>query len=680
MSKSTSKSATASDHERAARLRTEIQHHNYRYYVLDDPEISDAEYDRLLRELQDLEEQHPELVIPESPTQRVGATPLDSFAEVEHAVPMLSLDNGFSEEDIREFDRRVRDRLENPASIEYFCEPKLDGLAVSIRYEDGKLVRAATRGDGRTGEDVTQNVRTIESVPLQLQGDDWPPVLEARGEVFMSHAGFEKLNERAREEGSKTFVNPRNAAAGSLRQLDPKISASRPLEIWFYGVGEVNGNLPNRHSEILQTLKSWGLRINPEVGLVSGVDGCLDFYSRMQEQRASLKYDIDGVVYKVDRLDQQRELGFVSRAPRWAIAHKFPAQEETTVLKDVDFQVGRTGALTPVARLDPVFVGGVTVSNATLHNMDEISRLGVKIGDTVIVRRAGDVIPEVVKVVESRRPKHAREISLPAACPVCGSDVVREEGEAVARCTGGLVCAAQRKEALKHFASRKAMDIDGLGDKLIEQFVEADLLHNPADIFHLHAHREALAEWEGLGEKSVQKLMEAIEKSKQTTLPRFLFALGIREVGESTARQLAQYFGSLEKLLEASKETLQEVPDVGPVVAARIRDFVSEPHNHKVIEDLRAAGVHWPDLEGRGDGPRPFEGMTFVLTGTLDSMTRDEAKERIMTLGGKVTGSVSKKTTYVVAGESPGSKRDKAESLGVEILEEAELLKLLEQH
>ncbi|MDX1443178.1 MAG: NAD-dependent DNA ligase LigA [Gammaproteobacteria bacterium] len=667
------------DKQRIEELRAEIRHHDVQYYVKDDPEIPDAEYDRLMDELESLEKEHPELVTPDSPTQRVGGKPLDKFDEVKHAVPMLSLGNAFEQENVEDFDRRAREKLEVEGAIDYSCEPKLDGLAISLRYEKGKLVQAATRGDGETGEDVTSNARTIKSIPMTLSGQGWPDVLEVRGEVFMSHEGFEKLNDRAREKGDKTFVNPRNAAAGSLRQLDPKITAERPLDIYCYGIGEISGEpFAERHSEILERLKTWGLRINPEIRTVQGVKGCLDYYGDMQERRARLDYDIDGVVYKVDRLDQQRELGFVSRAPRWAIAHKFPAQEETTVLNDVDFQVGRTGALTPVARLEPVFVGGVTVSNATLHNMDEIERLDVKVGDTVIVRRAGDVIPEIVQVVKKRRPGNAKDIQLPKTCPVCDSDVVREEGEAVARCTGGLVCAAQRKEQLKHFASRKALDIEGLGDKLMEQLVEADLVHSPAEIFTLEKHRDELVEWEGFGEKSVDKLLQSIDNSKETTLPRFLFGLGIREVGEATALQLAQHFGTLDKIMQADADRLQEVPDIGPKVAQRIVDFFDEDHNRDVIKALRGNGVHWEDMEGISEGPKPLDGKTIVLTGTLSSMTRDEAKAKLQALGAKVTGSVSKKTDYLVAGEEAGSKLDKAEKLGVEILDENGLGKLLE--
>ena len=667
---------TAAQH--IQKLRHTIRRHNHLYYVLDNPEIPDAEYDRLMQELKALEAEHPELVTPDSPTQRVGATASSTFTPVRHAVPMLSLDNAFSEDDVCDFDRRARDRLEDIESLDYTCEPKLDGLAVSLRYENGVLVRAATRGDGTTGEDVTANVRTIQSVPLRLQGKGWPDVLEVRGEVFMSHAGFEKLNREAAARGEKTFVNPRNAAAGSLRQLNAKVSAQRPLEIYFYGVGDVQGGkLPDRHGKTFEKLREWGLRTNREIETVSGIDGCLRYHEKMLAKRGSLGYDIDGVVYKVDRLDQQRELGFVSRAPRWAIAHKFPAQEEMTLLRDVEFQVGRTGAITPVARLEPVFVGGVTVSNATLHNMDEIARLDVKIGDTVIIRRAGDVIPEIVQVVEKKRPKDAKAIRMPRKCPVCKSDVMREEGEAVARCTGGLYCSAQRRESLKHFASRRAMDIDGLGDKLIELFVDMELLHSAADIYRLHQHRDVLLELPGFGEKSVDNLLDAIDKSKNTTLPRFLYALGIREVGEATSQTLARHFGELEALQSASEEVLQSVPDVGPKVAKRIHEFFDEKHNQEVIRDLRSAGVRWESMQGASSGPKPLEGKVFVLTGSLESMTRDDAKDRITMLGGKVTGSVSKKTDYVVVGAEAGSKLAKAEALGVATLDEKAFLTLL---
>jgi len=657
-------------------LRREIREHNYRYYVLDDPSVPDAEYDRLMRELEALEAGHPELVTPDSPTQRVGAEPADRFGEVRHAIPMLSLANAFSEDDLNAFYKRIRDRLGTEDDIEFAAEPKLDGLAVSLLYEDGKLVRGATRGDGVTGEDITQNIRTIKTIPLALHGGDWPRVLEVRGEVYMPRKGFEALNARARERGEKTFVNPRNAAAGSLRQLDPRITAERPLAMFCYGVGKVEGAaLPDRQSTILERLQDWGLRVCPERDVVTGPAGCLDYYRRIGAQRDRLPYEIDGVVYKVNRLDLQEDLGFVSRAPRWAIAHKFPAQEEITLLRDVEFQVGRTGALTPVARLEPVFVGGVTVSNATLHNMDEIERKDVHIGDTVIVRRAGDVIPEVVGVVVERRPKDARPVLLPAVCPVCGSEVVRAEGEAVARCSGGLYCAAQRKEAIKHYASRRAMDIEGLGDKLVDQLVEAGLVDHVDDLYRLTPAQ--VASLERMGEKSAQNLIEAIDRSRQTTLERFIFALGIREVGEATARALALHFGDLAPLMQADEEALQRVPDVGPIVARHVVSFFHQPHNREVIDRLLAAGIEWEAIEVTPAGEQPLAGRTYVLTGTLESMTRDEAKARLMALGAKVSGSVSKKTTAVIAGAEAGSKLAKAEALGVEVLSEEDLKALL---
>jgi DNA ligase (NAD+) len=659
-------------------LRGQIAHHNYRYYVLDDPEIPDAEYDRLFRELQALERQYPDLVTPDSPTQRVGAEPLKGFAEVRHEIPMLSLGNVFSEEELADFDRRVCDGL-GVEEVEYSAEPKLDGLAISIRYENGMLVRAATRGDGATGEDVTQNVRTIEAVPLKLYGEGWPRVLEVRGEVYIARAGFEALNARRREKDEKSFANPRNAAAGSLRQLDSRITATRPLTMYCYGVGVVEGaELPKTHSDIMANLKGWGLRVCPEIRVVRGVQGCLNYFNDIGSRRDKLSYDIDGVVYKVNRLAQQSELGFVSRAPRWATAHKFPAQEEMTVLNDVEWQVGRTGALTPVARLEPVHVAGVMVSNATLHNPDEIARKDVRIGDTVIVRRAGDVIPEVVGVVESRRPEGAQVIGTPGHCPVCGSEVLRDEGEAVPRCTGGLYCSAQRKNAIKHFASRKAMDIDGLGDKLVEQLVDAGLIEDVADLFTLTPGQ--LTGLERMGEKSAANLVAALDKSRHSTLERFLFALGIREVGESTARTLANHFGTLEKIELASEEQLLEVEDVGPIVAHHIHTFFRQPHNREVIDKLITAGVNWPDVEIMEAGEQALLGQTFVLTGTLGTMSRDEAKAKLQALGAKVSGSVSKKTSVVVAGEAAGSKLSKAEQLGVEVWSEERLLSLLQKH
>lgn len=664
------------EQQRAAALREQINYHNYRYYVLDNPEIPDAEYDRLLRELEALEAEYPDLVTPDSPTQRVGAAPLKAFSEVRHEVPMLSLSNAFSEEELQAFDRRARERLDLE-QVTYAAEPKLDGLAISLLYEHGVLVRGATRGDGTTGEDVTQNVRTIDSVPLRLLGKGYPARLEVRGEVILSKRSFAGLNRRQEQHGEKTFANPRNAAAGSLRQLDSRVTASRPLEMYCYGVGLAEaGSLPDRHSEILEQFGDWGLRVSPEIKVVKGWEGCNDYYQSMLARRDQLPYEVDGVVYKVDRIAQQETLGYVSRAPRWALAHKFPAQEEMTTLLAIDVQVGRTGAVTPVARLEPVSVGGVTVTNATLHNQDEIERKDVRIGDTVIVRRAGDVIPEVVSVVTSRRPKHARKFKMPEKCPVCGSDVVRLEGEAVARCTGGLYCAAQRREAIRHFASRRAMDIDGLGEKLIEQMDEKGLIRDIADLYSLTL--EQIAGLERMGEKSARNLLDALENSKSTSLPRFIYALGIRLVGEATAQALAAHFGDLDPLQKASTEELQQVADVGPVVAESVYRFFREKHNQEVIRKLRN-NVRWEPVETKPGRTRPLAGKTFVLTGALSSMTRDEAGDRLQALGAKVTGSVSGKTDYVVVGEEPGSKADKARGLGVEMLDEDAFLELLEK-
>jgi DNA ligase (NAD+) len=658
-------------------LRRQIEAHNYAYHVLDSPTVPDAEYDRLMRRLQEIEAAHPELVTADSPTQRVGATKLEGFREVRHARPMLSLDNVFNDEELEAFDKRTRDRLgAGDTSIErvtYWAEPKLDGAAISLRYEDGELVFGATRGDGTTGEDVTHNIRTIRSIPLRLRGKKLPAVFEARGEVFMPRAGFAELNKRALERGEKTFVNPRNAAAGSLRQLDPRLAASRPLDAFFYALGEVSDDVVRsvkEQSAIVDLLRKLGLRTCPEASLVEGVTGCLEYYGRIGHQRAALPYDIDGVVYKVNKLEWQRELGFVSRAPRWAVAHKFPAQEEMTVVRGVEFQVGRTGALTPVARLEPVFVGGVTVSNATLHNMDEVERKDVRTGDTVIVRRAGDVIPEIVAVVLDRRPADARAVALPPKCPICGSDVERGEGEAIARCIGGLFCPAQRKEAIRHFASRRALNIEGFGEKVVDQLVEAEIVKTPADLYALTA--EQLAELERLGEKSGQKLVAAVEKSKDTTYARFLYGLGIGNVGEATALALANEFGTLEELLDADEERLQQVQDIGPIVATAIHAFFHEPHNVEVIRALLAAGIHWPVAPPRSR-ELPLLGKTFVITGSLQSMTRDEAKARLQALGAKVSGSVSKKTTALIVGSEPGSKLQTAESLNVEVWSEEQL-------
>ena len=660
---------------RIAELREQVRRHDYRYYVLDDPEISDARYDALLRELRELEAAHPELVTPDSPTQRVGGEASGTFGEVVHAVPMLSLENAFSEQDVLDFDRRVRDRLDTEA-VDYSAEPKLDGLAISLRYEAGRLTQAATRGDGTRGEDVTANVRTIRSVPLTLRGDV-PRLLEVRGEVFMSRRAFEQLNRRAADNGEKTFVNPRNAAAGSLRQLDPKVTEHRALDVFFYGVGATEGwTMPRRHSELLAAMRELGLRTCPEIMVVAGVAGCIEYYEAMGRRRNALGYEIDGVVYKVDRLDWQRDLGFVSRAPRWAVAHKFPAQEETTVVRDVEFQVGRTGALTPVARLEPVFVGGVTVSNVTLHNMDELARKDVRIGDTVVVRRAGDVIPEVVRVIPDLRPADARSVELPARCPVCGSHVTRAEGEAVARCSGGLVCRAQRREALRHFASRRAMDIEGLGDKLVEQLVDAGRVETPADLYSLTA--DELAGLERMGAKSAANLVEALERSKRTTLARFLFALGIRDVGESTALALANHFGGLDAIAGASADEIQQVRDVGPVVAAHVRDFFAEKRNRAVLAALQERGVSWPEgTPVRSVASGPLSGETLVITGTLASMTRDQARDAARAAGATVTDSVSRKTTLLVAGTEAGSKLRKAQELGVTVIDEDEFKRRL---
>jgi len=662
---------------RARFLRDEIERHNYLYYVLDAPEIPDAEYDKLFRELERLEAQYPELVTPDSPTRRVGAAPLSDFSQITHRVPMLSLNNAFEDEEVAAFDRRVRESL-GVESVEYAVEPKFDGLAISLAYENGVLVQGATRGDGYAGEDVTVNLRTIKAIPLRLHAENPPRLLEVRGEVLILKSDFDKLNRQQRDKGEKEFANPRNAAAGSLRQLDPRITASRPLTFFAYGVGSVDGMaLPQSQSSVMDFLATLRVPVCRERRVVRGIDGLLDYYRMIGARRESLPYDIDGVVYKVNDLGWQEQLGFVSRAPRFAVAHKFPAQEALTEVEGIEVQVGRTGALTPVARLKPVFVGGVTVTNATLHNEDEVRRKDVRIGDTVIVRRAGDVIPEVVSVVKEKRPADAREFTMPTLCPVCGSHVIRLPGEAAARCSGGLFCPAQRKQAILHFAGRRAMDIEGMGDKLVEQLVDKELIRTPADIYKLSMN--ALANLERMAEKSAANVLAAIEASKKTTLPRFIFALGIRNVGEATAKDLARYFGGLDALMAADEAALQQVPDVGPVVAQSIAQFFAEPHNREVIERLRGAGVCWEESER---APRPTEsaisGKTFVLTGTLPSLTRDEAKERIETLGGKVSGSVSKKTDFVVAGAEAGSKLAKAQELGVAILDEAGLMALLE--
>ena len=655
-------------------LRHDLRRYEYEYHVLDNPTIPDAEYDRLFHQLKALEAAHPELITADSPTQRVGAKPLSGFAQIRHEIPMLSLDNAFSDEEFYAFVKRIEDRLIRlPEPLTFCCEPKLDGLAVSILYVNGVLTQAATRGDGTTGEDITANIRTIRNIPLQLLMDNPPARLEVRGEVFMPHAGFERLNQLALEKGEKTFANPRNAAAGSLRQLDPKITSKRPLVLNAYGIGIAEGvDLPNTHYDRLQWLKSIGIPVNPEIRLCNGTDEVLDFYRDIQNKRSSLGYDIDGTVLKINDIALQEKLGFISKAPRWAIAYKFPAQEELTRLNDVEFQVGRTGAITPVAKLEPVFVAGVTVSNATLHNGDEIERLDIAIGDTVVIRRAGDVIPQIIGVLHDRRPADARPIIFPKTCPVCDSAIVRIEGEAVARCTGGLFCAAQRKEALKHFVSRKAMDIDGVGGKLIEQLVDRELVHTPADLFKLDL--TTLTRLERMGTKSAENALASLEKAKNTTLARFIFALGIREVGEATALNLANHFKTLEALQNADLEALQQVPDVGEVVANRILAFWHEPHNVAVVNDLIAQGVHWETVETKEVTENRFKGKTVVLTGTLTQMGRNEAKALLQDMGAKVSGSVSAKTDFVIAGDAAGSKLTKAQELGVTVLTEEEFL------
>ncbi|WP_455853780.1 NAD-dependent DNA ligase LigA [Pantoea endophytica] len=665
--------------EQITALRTTLRHHEYLYHVMDTPEIPDAEYDRLMVQLRELESAHPDLITPDSPTQRVGAAPLAAFEQVRHEVPMLSLDNTFDEAGFLAFNKRVQDRLKSTDELTYCCELKLDGLAVSLLYEDGLLVRAATRGDGTTGENITANVRTIHAIPLRLHGDNIPARVEVRGEVFITESGFEKLNEEARRTGAKVFANPRNAAAGSLRQLDPRITAKRPLTFFCYGFGLLEGGeMPASHWQRLQQFKAWGLPVTDRIRLAHSADEVLAFYRQVEQERPSLGFDIDGVVIKVDSQALQEQLGFVARAPRWAVAFKFPAQEQMTFVRDVEFQVGRTGAITPVARLEPVQVAGVVVSNATLHNADEIARLGLRIGDKVVIRRAGDVIPQVVNVVESERPEETREIVFPSHCPVCGSDVERVEGEVVTRCTGGLICGAQRKEALKHFVSRRAMDVDGMGDKIIDQLVEKEYVLTPADLFRLTAGK--LTGLDRMGPKSAQNVVDALEKAKSTTLARFLYALGIREVGEATAANLANHFGELEKVMNADLDALIEVQDVGKVVAAHVRNFMDEESNRAVIRDLtEEIGVHWPQVEvvNVEEIDSPFAGKTVVLTGSLSQMNRDDAKERLVALGAKVSGSVSKKTDLLIAGEAAGSKLAKAQELGIPVIDEAEMIRLL---
>ena len=657
-------------------LVAELNQHNHRYYVLDNPSVPDSEYDRQMRKLQDMEVSHPDIATEDSPTQRVGGMALQSFSQIKHGLPMLSLDNAFSDAELQDFERKVKDRLNQTTDIEYVCEPKLDGAAVSILYRDGVLVYGATRGDGNIGEDITANVRTIKSVPLKLQGHNIPHLLEVRGEIYLPKVGFDALNETARAVGGKTFVNPRNAAAGSLRQLDSKVTASRPLEMCAYSVGQYQAErTPTTHQDMLQALCGWGFKLNDYVETVTGVDACADYYQRLAKRRNKLPYDIDGIVYKVNELALQERLGFVAKAPRWAIARKFPAQEEMTQLLGVEFQVGRTGAITPVARLDPVFVGGVTVSNATLHNRDEIERLGVRIGDVVIIRRAGDVIPQIAKVVLEKRPLDAEVIVFPERCPVCQSSVQRNTGEAVARCSGGLFCGAQIKEAIKHFASRKAMDIDGLGDKLVELMVDKAIIFSVADLYELDESR--LVGLERMAEKSVANLVAAIDVSKETTLAKFLYALGIREVGEATAQTLANNFGAIEMIAQSSVEELLEIDDIGPVVARHIANFFRNPDNLSIIEALRNAGVKWPDIDLSSQGAQLLKGQTWVLTGGMQIMSRAEAKDALQALGAKVASSVSAKTSQVVAGPGAGSKLTKAENLGIAVMDEAELMAFL---
>ncbi|ASP39636.1 DNA ligase (NAD(+)) LigA [Bacterioplanes sanyensis] len=674
---------TIPDHNQAqarvAQLHEQLHRYNREYYQQDNPSVPDAEYDRLLRELQQLEQAYPDLLSDDSPSQRVGSLPLSAFTQVAHEQPMLSLDNAMNAGEFADFYARLQRLAASEQEIALVCEPKLDGAAVSLLYENGRLLRAATRGDGSTGEDITANVRTIGNVPLRLEGEV-PSRVEVRGEVYMPLAGFERYNQQARDNGGKVFANPRNAAAGSLRQLDSRVTATRPLEFCAYGVGVVSDDFarPDTLFEVFQCIRRWGLKVNDELTLADNLEQAQQFYQRLGDKRHRLAYEIDGSVFKVNDLALQQKMGFVARAPRWAVAYKFPAVEQMTRLNGVDFQVGRTGAITPVARLEPVHVAGVMVSNATLHNMDEIERLDARIGDTVIVRRAGDVIPQIVSVVQDMRPQDAETITMPLDCPVCASLVERVQGEAVARCTGGLVCAAQRKEAIKHFASRKALDIEGLGDKLIEQLVDADLIDSVDDLFHLQ--ESQLAALERMGPKSAANVIAAIDAAKNTTLPRFLYALGIREVGVVTAQNLANHFGFLQRIMDADQDALLAVNDVGDIVAAHIVNFFREEHNRDTIAQLRAAGVDWPEAEPQRDEEAPLAGQVAVVTGTLSSMTRDEAKQALQTLGVKVTGSVSAKTDFLVAGEKAGSKLAKAQSLQVEVLDEAAFMNLLQQH
>jgi len=693
MSKESTPPSNQISQEQMLDLINTLNDYSYAYHVKDNPLVPDAEYDRCYRQLQAIEAEHPDWIQSNSPTQRVGEKPDSGFANIAHTVPMLSLDNAFDDESLSDFDQRIRklirESLEDDeqlafdeSSITYCCEPKLDGLAISLRYEDGQLVRGVTRGDGLSGEDITSNIKTIYSVPLRLRTETPPPVIEVRGEIYMTKEGFEKLNQQAAERGEKTFVNPRNAAAGSLRQLDPKITASRPLVMCAYSIGYVEGwDQPDSHYKGLLQLGEWGFRINNLMQTVKGAQGCIEYYQMLNDKRPTLPYDIDGIVYKVDDISLQETLGFIARAPRWAIARKFPAQEEVTRILGVDFQVGRTGAITPVARLEPVFVGGVTVSNATLHNKDEIARLGVQVNDYVVIRRAGDVIPQVVQVLfESRDESQSKAVVFPDSCPVCGSDVEQVEGEAVVRCTGGLVCGAQLKESLKHFVSRKAMDIDGLGDKLIEQLVEQNLLKTPVDIFTLHEKKDTLLSMERMGQKSVENLLAAIEKSKKTQFNRFLYALGIREVGEATARALTTYFVELEALMSADQEALIKVDDVGPIVAQHVQLFFEQEQNVTTIKGLLAVGIEWETKVIEASSERPLEGKTYVVTGSLSQFPRDQVKDKLQSLGAKVSGSVSSKTDCLVAGEKAGSKLTKAQSLNVPVIDEAGVIALLQEH
>ncbi len=658
-------------------LRRQINEHNYHYYILDAPIVSDAQYDAIFKKLQALERQHPELVTPDSPTQRVGHLPASTFVPVKHAIPMLSLNNAFSDEDLYAFDQRIRQKLMVEEPIEYCCEIKLDGVAVNLLYEKGVLTRGSTRGDGETGEDITQNIRTLPAIPLQLRGNWYPELLEVRGEVYLPKQEFEKLNEKAREKGYKIFVNPRNAASGSLRQLDPNITAERSLNIYCFALGMTSKNLMlNRHSDVLLQLREWGFRVSPEFQIVNGIENCLSYHHKINDKRNALPYEIDGVVYKVNNLAYQKQLGFVSRAPRWAVAHKFPAQEELTEVISIKFQVGRTGILTPVARLKPIFVGGATVSNATLHNLDEAHRKDVREGDTAIIRRAGDVIPEVVGIVVDKRPTGTIPISLPTTCPVCGSEVIKPEGEAAARCTGGLFCHAQRKYSILHFASRRAMDIGGLGEKIVDQLLGSGLITNIVGLYRLDV--DSVSSLDRMGKKSAENLIRSIQTSKQTTLAKFLYALGIREVGEATASTLANHFQSLDKIMEANEETLQQVSDIGPIVAAHIASFFRQPCNREIINELQILGVYW-------DGTREYRDqslaqLTFVITGSLKSLSRVEAKQALQSLGAKVANSVSSKTSYVVVGDDPGSKFNKAQLLDIPILDEQAFLNLLKKY